>query len=405
MRIGISTSVIQRGRTGIAQYLFALLRAYRPFTAQHSFRLFVLRDDVPLFEDMKDRMEIIPVDEIHRPAVKNILWHQRHLPRLAREHGLDVLHVPSYRRMLLPKPCATVATIHDLAPFHVARKYDWKRMIYGRVVARYLARRQDEVIAISRNTAEDVKRFFGVPEERVTVVHNGLDHERFLPGSKAEAVEKMRGKHGLERPFFLYVARLEFPGKNHVRLISAFNRFKAATGSDWQLVLGGSDWDGAEMIHIAARLSPYARDIRFLGFVPDAELPDLYRAAEVFIYPSLYEGFGMPPTEAMACGCPVICSTRGSLGEVVGDAAAIVQPEDEVSITSQMTTLASNAQIREELRAAGLVQARRFNWSATAVGTLKVYERAATRLKFPRVSRSAGAIPGKQAQAAPVPGR
>src|SRR6185369_11488659 len=107
-------------------------------------------------------------------AVKNIGWHQTKLPQLARELQLDVLHVPSYRRLLGRRPCPLVATIHDLAPFRVAKKYDWKRMFYGRVIARRLAQRQDEVIAISENTARDIVHFFGLPREKITVIHNGL---------------------------------------------------------------------------------------------------------------------------------------------------------------------------------------------------------------------------------------
>src|SRR6185503_13324463 len=156
---------------------------------------------------------------------------------------------------------------------------------------------------------------------------------------------------------------LEHPGKNHVRLISAFNQFKSATGSDWQLVFGGSDWHGAEAIHAAARQSPFASDIRMLGFVADEQLPDLYRAAEVFVYPSLYEGFGMPPIEAMACGCPVICSTRGSLGEIVGNAAAIVDPENVDSMAKQLSLLAKDGNLRERFRQAGLARARNFDWN------------------------------------------
>jgi len=376
MHIGISTSVIQRGKTGIAQYLFALLRAFAARAEEDRFTLFVLEEDLPLFDFVRDRMQLVPVPEKFRPPVKNILWHQRRLPLLARNLRLDVLHVPSYRRLLWPRPCPLVATIHDLAPFSIANKYDWKRMFYGRVVVRRLARRQDQVIAISGNTASDVRKFFGIPHERLTVVHNGLDHARFFPGVRGPAKVEVARQHGLSRPFFLYVARLEHPGKNHVRLVAAFNEFKTATRSNWQLAFGGSDWHGAEAIHAAVKQSPFAADIRLLGFVPDAELPQLYRAADVLVYPSLYEGFGLPPVEAMACGCPVISSTRGSLGEVVGDAAAVVDPEDTGSITRQLIALAGDANLREQLRIAGLARAEKFSWDRAAAETLKVYRRA-----------------------------
>jgi glycosyltransferase involved in cell wall biosynthesis len=381
MRIGISTSVIQRGQTGIAQYLFALLRAFLPYADENRFVIFVLEQDLPLFDFAKEQMQIVPVAEHFRPPVKNILWHQRVLPQLARDLQLDVLHVPSYRRMPWSAPCPLVATIHDLAPFRVPKKYSWARMFYGRVIARRLAQRQDAIIAISQNTASDVLEFFDVPPGRVRVIHNGLEHDRFFPGSREQAQAKIAERHHLKAPFFLYVARLEHPAKNHVRLISAFNAFKSATGSDWQLVFGGSDWHGAEAIHAAARQSPFASDIRLLGFVSNDDLPELYRAAEVFVYPSLYEGFGMPPIEAMACGCPVMCSTRGSLGEIVGQAAAIVEPEDVGSMAKQLGLLANDASLRERLRAAGLAQAGKFDWNRTAAETLSIYSRVARNVE------------------------
>jgi glycosyltransferase involved in cell wall biosynthesis len=320
-------------------------------------------------------MQIVPVPEKFRSPIKNILWHQFTLPRLARELQLDVLHIPSYRRLLWSRPCALVATIHDLAPFRVPKKYSLARMFYGRVVARMLAQRQHAIIAISENTARDLHEFFDIPLGRVQVIHNGLEHDRFYPGNREQARAEIMQRHHLRAPFFLYVARLEHPAKNHVRLISAFNEFKSATGSNWQLVFGGSDWHGAEAIHAAARQSPYASDIRALGFVANDELPNLYRAADVFVYPSLYEGFGMPPIEAMACGCPVISSTRGSLGEIVGDAAAIVDPEDLVSLATQLASLASDSVLRERLRAAGITRAKNFDWNRTATETLLIYAR------------------------------
>lgn len=375
MRIGISTSVIQRGQTGIGQYVFALLRAFLPHTEDHEFFLFVLDHDIELFGFTEGKMRIVPVPERFRPPIKNIWWHQTTLPWLLREQQIDVLHVPSYRRLLWPGPCPLVATIHDLAPFHLGNKYDWARMFYGRVIARRLAQRQDEIIAISHNTARDIARFFNVDRARISIIYNGLEHCRFFPGSREQAQAEMAQRYRLHAPFFLYVSRLEHPAKNHVRLISAFNQYKSATPSDWQLALGGGDWHGVDVIRAAARRSPFERDIRFLGFVNDADLPNLYRAAEVFVYPSLYEGFGMPPIEAMACGCPVICSNRGSLDEVVGNAAAIVNPEDVDSVANQLLLLANNAEVREGLRTAGLTQARRFDWNRTATDTLSVYSR------------------------------
>jgi len=376
MNVGLSTSVIQRGQSGVAQYVFALVAALARHPARPDLTLFVLENDLPLFNFARENANIVPVGERYRGPLNDIVWHQTVLPALARDHRLDVLHVPSYRRMLWPRPCALVTTIHDLASFHVAGKYDWMRMFYGRVVARRLAHRQDKVIAVSQNTAADLLRFFKLPPEKVSVIHNGLDHTRFCPDSTEAAKQFVAQRFDVRAPFFLYVARLEHPAKNHVRLIEAFNRFQAETRSKWQLVLGGSDWHGAEVIHAAIGQSMFRGDIRCPGFVENDALPMLYRAANVFVYPSLFEGFGFPPLEAMACGTPVLCSTRGALGEIVGEAAATVDPEDVLALKTQLAALASDPDLRAKLRAAGLARARRFDWERTVSKTLDVYAAA-----------------------------
>jgi len=381
MRVGISSLMIQRGKTGVAQYLFGLLHGLERRTADEQFTVFVLQDDLPLFAPFKTSMRLVGVPERYREPIQNIRWHQQYLPRLIREHRLDVLHVPSYRRLLWRKPCPMVATIHDLAPFRVPDKYDWKRMLYGRVIVRWLAWRQDRIIAVSQNTATDLVRFFRLPPDRIQVIHNGLDHQRFRPEPLGRSKTWANKRFGLEAPFFLYVARLEHPAKNHLRLISAFEQFRAWCHLPWQLVLAGSDWHGAEAIHTAIGRSPQRQQIRSLGFVQDHELPDLYRAADGFIYPSLYEGFGLPPIEAMACGCPVISSTRGSLAEVIGDAALTVDAENVGDIAEKMIALATGAASSEALRLAGLAQAEKFNWTRTAAETVRVYEQATNYIR------------------------
>ncbi|WP_395747680.1 glycosyltransferase family 4 protein [Prosthecobacter sp.] len=378
MNIALSTSVIQRGKTGVAQYVLALTRALMPYTDVVKFHILALAQDIPLFEFARGRMNIVPVDECWRPAVRNIWWHQQVLPRWLDEKMIDVLHVPSYRRMVRAAHCNRVSTIHDLAPFHVKKKYDLARMIYGRVIVKHLARRQDGLISVSTSTARDVERYFGVPVQKQNVILNGIDHARFNLGDRAAACAMAAQRWQLNEPFFLYVSRLEHPAKNHTRLIEAFDKFKESTGSPWQLALAGSDWHGAEHIHAAARNARHANDVRFLGFVEDGVLPDLYRAASTMIYPSLFEGFGLPPIEAMACGCPVISSTRGSLSEVVGTAARVIDPESVEDMVQAMQEFATHREKRDALIKAGLENARRFNWDENAKRVMDVYEKPFT---------------------------
>ncbi|NRB76826.1 MAG: glycosyltransferase family 4 protein [Verrucomicrobiales bacterium] len=366
MKIALSTSVIDRGKSGVARYVIEITKAILHRLGTDQFILFVLEDDLPLFAFAEKKATIVPVKEIWRRPVLNIVWHQMVLPRLLSRHRVDLLHVPSYRRMVWHAPCRKVATIHDLAPFRLSGKYDFLRMIYGRYAARALARRQDAILTVSNYTASDIEVFFGIPKDRIHVAFNGLDHERFYP----------RTAHGSQvgrNLYFLYVSRLEHPAKNHVRLIKSFNHFKDTTGSKWKLVLAGGDWHGSEIIKTSARNSPHASSIELPGFVPDQELPELYRNAGAMVYPSLFEGFGLPPVEAMACGCPVISSDRGSLPEITGKAALLVNPNSARELESAMTRIATEASLRNDLTSLGVERSRCFDWNTAAEVTLKVF--------------------------------
>jgi len=203
------------------------------------------------------------------------------------------------------------------------------------------------------------------------VPHAG--NERFVPLSPENCLSVL-ARHGLAHgDYLLFVGNIE-PRKNLVALIDAYGRMRRVIPRAPRLAIaGGAGWKN-QAIHEAARTSPFAADIRFLGHVPDADLPLLVNGAVAFVYPSLYEGFGLPPLEAMACGTPVITSNRSSLPEVVGDAALVVDPDDRAALTDAMARVVSDATLREDLRAGGLARARRYTWDETARRTVAVYE-------------------------------
>lgn len=376
IRVGLSVSVVQGGRSGIASYVFGLLEGFRRVAAPQKLVLFGLEKDRSLFTSWLDRCEWVPVDERWRPAVRNVFWHQTYFRSELKRHRIDVLHIPSYRRIVWQPPCPQVVTVHDLAAFAVRGKYDWARMIYGQFVVRSLARQADIVSTVSHATASDLEKYFGLPRAGIPVLWNGIDHDRYHVPSPAE-LESALARLGQKNPYWIYLARLEHPGKNHVRLIEAFEEFcRTHPSLQHELVLGGADWHGAETIHARVAASPVRARIRTLGFVDREDLPFWYAGAVALVYPSLFEGFGLPLIEAMACGCPVITSDRGSLAEVAGGAARLVNPESAVDLAQSLNELAHTPSVRHEWRERGLVRAQEFRWERVAESMTQLYNRA-----------------------------
>lgn len=376
IRVALSTTVAQRGRSGVASYLFGLLDGFAAIDAPVKIILLGLEDDHGLFTRWMDRCEWVAVDESHRGAVRNILWHQTALRGVLRHTHADVLHIPSYRRIVWRSPVPQLVTIHDCAAFAVKGKYDVARMFYGQQVARRLARGADAITTVSQATAADVERHFGIPQSQQTVIWNGIDQGRFYPRPAAD-IAAFRTRVAQPAPYFLYLARLEHPAKNHVRLIEAFEQFATAHPDRGDhLLFGGADWHGADEIHARIAASPCRERIRCLGFVDDVDLPLWYAGATAMVYPSLFEGFGLPPVEAMACDCPVIASPRGSLAEVVGDGGRLIDPESPADIATALGELTDPDQ-QTQWRAAGRARAALFDWRESARQLTQLYQRTA----------------------------
>jgi glycosyltransferase involved in cell wall biosynthesis len=382
MKVGLSVSVIQQGKSGVATYVAGLLKGMAANQWPAEVVLFGLEEDRAWFDPWLNHCEWVGVPERFRPAVKNIFWHQTVFPGLLGRHRCDVVHIPSYRRIVARPRIPQVVTIHDLAPFRLAGKYDALRMFYGKQVVKRLARRVDAVTAVSEATAADIREFFDVSPERLSVIYNGIDHERFFPLPPEEVTRRLPVTSGWPEPWWIYVARLEHPGKNHLRLLQAFAAVCAASpSSSFRLVLAGADWHGAPEIHEAIAASPVRDRIHCAGFVPDDDLPAWYSGARALVFPSLFEGFGLPPLEAMACGCPVLCSDRGSLLEVTGGAAGIFNPESADAIASSMQNLLSSPTHRAGLVEAGFRRAAQFRWECCAKATVALYDQAFGSIK------------------------
>lgn len=366
--------MIQGGRSGVGRYVIALSQALR----KRDINLHITGLD-------QDRAHFPWVSDDHWVSIpswadggaKNLLWHQVFLPGVIRRQRYDVVHIPSYRRMVIRCPSPQVATIHDCAPFILADKYDALRGFFGRRVVPCIARRMDRIIAVSHTAGEDIQQYMEVPADHLRVIPNGIDHERFQPPPQAD-IEALRTKHHLLRPYMIYIARFEHPAKNHVRLIEAFNQFREQSGLDWELILGGAQWHGSEVIDEAWKASPSQDSIRMVGFVEDGELATWYGASQALVFPSLMEGFGFPVIEAQACGTLAVSSDATSLKEVNGPAALRFNPYSIESITNALLQLSQlSANDRKARIKQGLKWAAQYRWENVAEQCEAVYQEVA----------------------------
>ncbi len=286
----------------------------------------------------------------------------------------DIFHATDH---LLPplKRARSVFTIHDLIyqffPEHHLPLNRW----YLRLMLPRFMRRANAIIAVSENTRRDVTRLMNIPAEKITVIHEGVN-PRFRPISEANALAQVRATYQLPERFILFLGTLE-PRKNLLRLIEAYHALVTRNATTPPLVLAGrKGWLFQPIFERVKALGLEDKTI-FTGWIAEADAPLLLSAAEVFAYPSVYEGFGLPPLEAMACGTPVITSNASSLPEVVGNAGILLSPDDAPAWANALERVLSDAGLRADLRARGLARARQFTWEATARQTLAVYQQVA----------------------------
>ncbi len=378
MKIAITTFGADGGKSGISQYLINLIREFSGLRNGHSFDLLLYKSERDIFMPSGNSMEPLYVDERLRSPVVNIAWHQTALPRWCKKRNSDVLFLPAgNRRVPISAPCPMVGTVHDFSSIHVQGKYDPARMFYIKKLLPLFVRRLSKVITVSENSKKDIVEYAGVPESRVRVIYNGINRRVYFPRDKEAAGLQMSAKYHFRLPYLVYVSRLEHPGKNHVRLIRAFAQLKEKEKISHQLVLAGSDWNGSEEIRRAAAGSSASADIVFTGFMPSADLPDLYCGADFFMFPSLYEGFGIPIIEAMACKVPVACSNVSSMPEVAAQAALLFDPYNEESMEDAMRKFVTDEKMRESYGQKGLERSKAFDWAISAAETLEVMREVA----------------------------
>jgi glycosyltransferase involved in cell wall biosynthesis len=323
--------------------------------------------DCPIAEELGENFRAVPVAS--RPYS---IGEQFEIPLALRRERIDLFHAPHY---VLPPltPTRSVVTIHDcihlMFPQYLPH---YGAYAYARASMWLATRRADRVLTVSEASKRDILRFLKTPAEKVSVIYNGID-ERFGRAPDAEEVRRVRERFQLNEPFILYAGNIK-PHKNLERLIIAFSRLRKSGLEDVKLFIIGDEVSKYATLRRAVHQYKLHKYVRFFGFVPDQTLAVLYRLADVFAFPSLYEGFGLPPLEAMASGTPVVTSNVSSLPEVVDDAAVLVDPYDPRAIEDGLRRVLTDPELRATLRARGLAKAREYSWERSVRQIRQIYD-------------------------------
>ena len=365
LRVGFDGRGLTSPAAGVRRYSRELLHA-----------LVALRDDLEIVALGGDRAAVPDgVGHLHAPPhpPTNLGWSLVGLPRAARRAQIDVLHSPAYTAPLWGTP-PTVVTIHDVSYARHPEWYPYRRDLARRAFYRRSARRADVVLTDSQFSASEITAAYGIPRERITVAPLGVDG-RFSPAGPADACELPQEISG---PFVLHVGDLH-ERRNLPTVVDAVIAARRHFGgaSAVSLVLAGVDRGVGDALCGIAAEADVPEAVVKLGPVSEELLLSLYRCASALVYPSLYEGFGLPALEAMACGTPVIASRAASIPEVVGDAGFLLDPLDVAAWTDAIVNVINDDDRRGQLRSRGLARASQFTWSRTAQLTLNAYRRAA----------------------------
>jgi glycosyltransferase involved in cell wall biosynthesis len=373
LRIAIDAHSIGTGLAGNESYITNLIEALALIDETNRYTLFVTKPEaVERFNNRWPNFETrltLP----HTPLIRIPLT----LVKELRTHPVDLLHVQYTAPPFAP--CPFVATIHDLSFEHLPDTFKRRSRMQLRLTVRHTARRAAHIITSSEYSRRDIIETYRLEPERVSYTHLAAA-SRFSPVRDESEVRRVRAAYDIEGEYILAVGSIQ-PRKNLVRLINAYADLRRARAKDKLprlLLVGKKAWLYEETLR-ALEKQCIPGEVKFTGYVPEADLPALYSGALCFVYPSYFEGFGLPPLEAMKCGVPVIAGNRTSLPEVVGDAGLLVDPFDEKAIAAAIARVIDNPDLRAALSVKGLERARLFDWRETARLTLRIYERAARR--------------------------
>jgi glycosyltransferase involved in cell wall biosynthesis len=319
----------------------------------------------------------LPPELVHQTRISHEnhpigdMWEHFWLPGVLEQKGTQVMHGPATLIPLHGGTYSKVVTIHDLVAFLFPDTIPRKYAMYMRWLIKRVVKRADRVISVSENTKNDMVQILNLDPDKITVVHEAAQPD-FRVVKDKELIEATCRRYGINGPFIYHVGNIE-PRKNLVRLMKAYLLLRDRLKGKVKLVITGQKgWLTKKLFRNLGGVD-LSEDVIFTGYAPSSDLPVLMNAAEAFIFPSLYEGFGLPVLEAMSCGTPVVTSNISSLPEIVDDAAVLVDPYLEDSIAEGILNVLEDSDLRKDLKARGLAQSAKFSWEKAARETMQVY--------------------------------
>ncbi len=369
MRVGINASKFFEVNTGVGRYTSNLCKHILETDGKNDYYLYSPGQmNITIKTDSK-RIHFKKSGITRQNNTLRILWEQIGLPLYSMNDRLDLFHYTDHALSLLQRTRPVIITVHDIAYIKFPWLFNKSRQIYKQYIIDRSIRKADVIIVPSYSTKKDIVQYFGISDGKIRVIYHGVEN-RFCP---IRNVEEYRLKNNLPLKMILNVGTLE-PRKNVVTLIRAFKKLRERGLKDYNLVIAGEKGWLYKQIFKEIRSGGVEQSILVLGVVRDEDLPMLYNCAEIFVYPSLYEGFGFPPLEAMACGIPVITSNTSSLPEVVGDAGIMVNPTDVNSLCDSMFNLLHDRELWHHMSSKGLERAKSFSWAKAAREILEIYK-------------------------------
>jgi len=356
-KILVSCLAFDGGKSGISAYIVSTVRQ---ILKMHEVYLLIHPSDIEHFPLRDPRLHFIEIAEWIKKPIISMLWHLYILPWWPSLKRYDLIFLPAANRRLFCRyNNKTIVTFHDLAQYHVRGKYDPLRSFYIKHIVPYYLHKAPRIYAISESTKYDLRRFYGIPGNRIHVNYNGYEPAKLDSPASAE---KLQDKYAIKGKFILYIARVEHPGKNHLNLLKAYEKLPDAIKCDYSLVLAGSMWNGADVVKRFWQNMPDRDRIIFCGFVSGQDLAGLYKHASLYVFPSLYEGFGIPMLEAFASGVPVVCSNVSSLPEIGKNAVLTFNPRRPKEIANAIQSVLLSPVLADELKAKAYKRLDAFSW-------------------------------------------